>query len=92
MWAYYRAAQVVVHQPPGGTTAYSWGDKTIAFHHCPTCGGMTHYDAVDKEKSDRVAVNVRMIDPALIDGVSVRKFDGRDTWKVVESETVTFHL
>ncbi len=92
MWAYYRAPQVTIHRPPGGTVAYVWGDRTIEFHHCPTCGCLTHYEAVDKATSDRVAVNARMIDPALIDGVELRKFDGRDTWKLVESETAPFHL
>lgn len=92
MWAYYRAPQVQVHRPPGGTAAYAWGDKTIEFHHCVNCGCLTHYEAVDKAASDRVAVNARMIDPALIDGVELRKFDGRDTWKLVDSATVPFHL
>ena len=92
MWAYYPANQVKIHRPPEGTAFYVWGDRTAEFHFCRTCGCLTHYEAVDKASSDRVAVNARMIDPALIDGVELRKFDGRDTWKPIEAATVPFHL
>jgi hypothetical protein len=83
LWAYYTAAQTVVHGAEA-TAVYSWGDRNIAFHHCRTCGCATHYTGLGPDALDRVAVNARLLplDPA--SPVPVRRFDGRDSWTVVD--------
>jgi hypothetical protein len=69
---------------PGATTAYTWNDRVIEFHHCKTCGCLTHYEAVDRSDEGRVAINARMLAPADIAGVPIRTFDGADTWKYLD--------
>jgi hypothetical protein len=77
LWAYHRRDTARI---TGVTVPYSWGDATIAFHHCATCGCTTHYVGIGPDATDRVAVNARLLplDPAA--PVKVRRFDGRDTW------------
>jgi hypothetical protein len=83
-WAYYTRPQVRVRCPPGAVAAYVWGDRTIEFYHCTTCGCLTHYEAVEKTSDSRIAVNARMMDPADLAGVRVRKLDGASTWKYLD--------
>lgn len=84
-WAYYTADEVNVIAEPNATDFYIWGDQTTNFHHCKTCGCMTHYTAAEGVDSDRVAVNGRMLtDRKLMDSLPMRYFDGRDTWSIVD--------
>lgn len=69
---------------PGATTAYLWNDKVIEFHHCNTCGCLTHYEDVDRAPDRRVAVNARMMSPQDLAGIRIRTFDGADTWKYLD--------
>lgn len=84
LWCYRtrKSARVIARR--GATTAYSWNDKVIAFHHCNTCGCLTHYEDVDKSPDGRIAVNARMIAPTDIAGARVRTFDGAKTWKYTD--------
>lgn len=67
----------------GPTDIYLWGDKKIEFHRCRTCGCVTHWAPVDRGR-DRMGVNCRLMDPAVLSGVRVRKLDGFDTWKFLD--------
>jgi hypothetical protein len=80
LWAYYRPDQVRFIGARDATFSYVHGDKSLEFHHCRTCGCTTHWESVDKAYADRMAVNARLFDPADLQGVRVRKFDGADTW------------
>jgi hypothetical protein len=82
--AYYPPAQIVIQAAPDATEPYIWGDKTIAHHRCKKCGCMTHWLGLDPAQQDRVGVNARMMNPADIEGVRVRRFDGADTWKFLD--------
>ena len=79
--AYYRPAEVRVS---GETTTYMWGEKSIAFHRCPTCGCHTHWTAVPEGAIDRMGVNARMLMPEVLARAKVRHFDGADTWKYLD--------
>jgi hypothetical protein len=74
LWAYYRPDEVSV-APAGATRPYVWGDRTIALHHCRTCGCVTHWEALlpDLEK---MGVNVRLFDGFDPASVELRKIDG----------------
>ncbi len=72
LWAYYAPAQVRV---AGATATYSWGEKSLAFHHCPACGCTTHWSAVDP-RIDRMGVNARLMDPAIVAAARIKHFDG----------------
>jgi hypothetical protein len=71
LWAYYSPRQVTV---TGETETYVWGDKMLSLHRCKTCGCTTHWTPMDPDY-DRMGVNMRMADPAVIAGVPVRKVD-----------------
>jgi len=77
LWAYYSPKLVQVSGP---TIAYRWGDKALDLHHCATCGCITHWTPTDATY-DRMGVNIRMMDPAIVAAARVRRLDGADTWK-----------
>ena len=76
LWAYYPPGDVNFAEGARATGAYSWGDWTIAFHHCRTCGCPTHWIGLGERKSDRMGVNARLIDPEILKDVRIRKLDG----------------
>src|SRR6185312_12358759 len=73
LWAYYRPAEVSV--PPTVTDTYLWDDRSIAFHRCRTCGCVTHW-APQGPASDRMGVNARLMDLAVLARARVRRLDG----------------
>lgn len=81
LWAYYHPDQVTIAAGAGTTVPYVQGDRTLAVHHCPACGCVTHWEPVLKDGADRMAVNARLMAPAEIEGVPVRRFDGASTWR-----------
>src|SRR5688572_24205475 len=80
LWAYYRPAEVRV---TGRTVTYRWGDRTLDLHRCETCGCTTHWTPVDPA-GDRMGVNARLMDPAVVDAARVRRLDGASTWKFLD--------
>lgn len=74
LWAYYPTADVVI-EPADGTDTYVWGDRALAFHRCKTCGCTTHWQGLG-QYAVRVGVNARLFEPAVLMGLSVRRFDG----------------
>ena len=83
-WAYCTRKSARVIAAPGATTAYLWNDRVIEFHHCNTCGCLTHYEDADKSEGGRIAVNTRMMAPDDIAGLRIRTFDGAETWKYLD--------
>lgn len=81
LWAYYSPKDVVFEARD--TAGYIQGDRSIESHHCRTCGCTTHWQALDPDY-DRMGVNARLMDPAAIEGVRVRRFDGADTWEFLD--------
>ena len=84
LWAYCTRETARVECAPDATIPYLWNDRVIEFHHCRTCGCMTHYEDVDRTAEGRVAVNARMLPPGDIRGIRIRTFDGADTWRYVD--------
>lgn len=77
LWAYFAPAEVAVTGP---TATYCWGDRTLELHHCSTCGCTTHWTPTDPARQ-RMGVNARLMDPAVVDAARVRHLDGADTWQ-----------
>jgi len=84
LWAYYTRDQVELSATPDSLSTYSWGDRTIEFFHCRTCGCLTHYESVEKGPGSRFAVNARMLPPAVLGSLTVRHFDGAESWKYLD--------
>ena len=78
-WAHADAAKITIEKSES-TSAYVWGDKSLAFHSCTTCGCTTHWESLQPGESTRMAVNCRMAEPDQIAGLRVRHFDGADSW------------
>ena len=83
--AYYSPKQVRFVAGEGVTDMYMWGDRSISFHRCKLCGCFTHWSPVDKTV-DRMGVNARLMDPAVLAAARVRKLDGADTWKYLDED------
>jgi len=77
LWGYFEPHEVDVYvEDKTAAGAYCHGDMYIRFHHCSSCGCTTHYTMTDKSQKQKVAVNFRMVEPALCDDIEVKLFDG----------------
>jgi hypothetical protein len=72
LWAYYRPDEVRME---GETVRYIWGDRTLARHHCPTCGVTMAWTPL-LEGLERMGVNARVLDGIDAEALPVREFDG----------------
>lgn len=82
LWIYAPVADITVTGP---TRSYAYGDKSLAFHSCATCGCTTHWENLSPdEEGARMAVNLRLADPEIVAKVPVRHFDGADTWEFLD--------
>jgi hypothetical protein len=79
--AYYHPRQVKMIAAPGATQRYVWGDKSLAFVRCSTCGCVSHWESLDPTRTERLGVNARLFDSINISGIRIRHFDGADTWQ-----------
>lgn len=74
------------------TVTYLWGDKCMAYHHCPICFCTTHWQGIGPDYMDRMAVNARLLPLDVQSRLRIRRFDGADTWTYLDdqpSATVT---
>jgi hypothetical protein len=85
LWAYYSPKQVRITPAAGATDIYMSGDRMLELHRCKVCGIVTHWAPVDKSY-DRMGVNARLMDPAVLAAARVRRLDGADTWKYLGEE------
>src|SRR5262245_39153738 len=50
LWTYFRGpdqAKLLTRPAPDATEAYLWGERSIGFQRCKTCGCVTHLQAAD---------------------------------------------
>ncbi len=80
LWAYGWEGEDITFS--GKTTAFIRGDS-LSFNFCATCGNVSHWWGltVNEQGKRRVAVNLRLTEPGPIEHVSIRHFDGLDTWE-----------
>lgn len=82
-WGYFPSASVTT---TGETTAFVRRDKPdagVAVHACPTCSATTHFTLTDDFRAknpaaDVAGVNMRLFDPADLQGVEIRYPNGKD--------------
>ncbi len=81
LWAYGDEYEGVAVS--GLTTAYSRGDKSLAFHFCPTCGCMAYWRATadDAQGRRRIAVNLRLAAPEAVADIPIDHFEGLETFE-----------
>lgn len=86
LWAYYKAADVSIDAAAGATASYVWGDRTIRFLRCATCGCVLAWERVADPKRWRMGVNARNFDPDQLGQVRIRRLDGARTWRFLRDD------
>ena len=79
LWAYdYEHEGIRVF---GTTQSYVRG-TAIEFHFCPVCGCVAFWRAQQKQEDGRrrIAVNLRLAEPAAVATIPIDHFDGLDTF------------
>jgi hypothetical protein len=74
---YFGSAELEI---AGEFDTYVRGDLDQAYlanHRCRTCGILTHWTPLSEPPHERMGVNARLVDPAVLEGVEVREIDGR---------------
>jgi hypothetical protein len=84
LWAYYKVGTVAITGHPEHTEAYVWGDKTLRTVRCRHCGCVTHWEPLDPERHDTMAVNARNFEPEQLGDVRIRRFDGAVSWTYLD--------
>jgi hypothetical protein len=81
LWAYAHEGHGI--DVSGPTHAYVWGDKSIGFHFCATCGCIAYWRTVQPGNDGlrRIAVNLRLATPEAVSSIVVDHFDGLNTWE-----------
>ena len=79
LWAYDYEDEGIKFS--GTTQAYARG-KAIEFHFCPACGCVAFWRGLKKDEKGRVriAVNLRLAEPAAVAQIPIDHFDGLDTF------------
>ena len=80
LWAYDYENQGI--RVSGPTRAYVRG-KHIGFHFCPDCGCVAYHRGLetDKDGRRRIAVNLRLADPAAVGGIAIVHFEGLESFE-----------
>lgn len=81
LWAYFKVSAARIACPPRELSHYSWGDESLRFFRCKTCGCITHWLPVKLARAARMGVNARHFEPRDIATARIRRLDGADTWK-----------
>jgi hypothetical protein len=83
IFGYYDKRTVKIIARKDATDGYVWGDRCLTLYRCATCGCVTHWLPIGRA-SQRMGVNFRNFDPALIESTRVRRLDGANTWKYLD--------
>jgi hypothetical protein len=78
LWAYFDPAYVTVTRGADTASRYVWGERTVEFRFCGTCGCCTHWSPLTDEY-DVMGVNARLIDALRPVDTTVRGMDNAAT-------------
>src|SRR5262249_33514899 len=82
--AYYQLSAVSIAAPPRGLVEYSRRERGLKFVRCRSCGCVICWEARGTARDQRMGVNMRMFDHALMAEVPVKVLDGDKTWRVLD--------
>ncbi|WP_379552052.1 GFA family protein [Qipengyuania sp. DGS5-3] len=85
-WGYFASDEATVS---GSTSSYRRADyeaPAVQAHFCATCGTTTHWTLTEHHPGDRMGVNMRIFEPAMLAGVEARTLDGRNWFGGGEAE------
>lgn len=78
VWGYYERIELTVD---GETESYRRSDyekPAVEMHFCPGCGTTTHWVTTEHFEGKHAGVNMRIFEPAELEGVEARFPDGRN--------------
>ena len=81
LWGYGYVDEDIKTQ--GETRTYVRGDAMLEFHFCPKCGCMAFWRGLRQKNETgktRIAVNLRLSEPAAVAHIPIDHFDGLDTF------------
>ncbi|MEM7690300.1 MAG: aldehyde-activating protein [Pseudomonadota bacterium] len=78
VWGYYESADVAVEGKTSGYRRADYDKPAVEMHSCPACGSTTHWVTTEHFDGDRMGVNVRIFEPAQLNGIEARFLDGRN--------------
>ena len=81
LWAYgFENEGIAVS---GDTHVYSCGSQSLGFHFCPNCGCVAYWRSFTEGEGGRrrIAVNLRLAEPAQVGSIIMDHFDGLETFK-----------
>ena len=84
LWGHLEIVDVTIDAPEGGTIAYAYGDRNLAFHSCSNCGCTTHWENLKPDQTSHMAVNFNLCEPSVVARFRIRNFDGADTWEFLD--------
>ena len=84
LWMYFKRSEVGIVAPKGATQDYLWGDRSLRFVRCATCGVVTHWEPARPTAASRMGVNARNFDPSIAATTRIRTLDGASTWKFLD--------
>ncbi len=76
IWGYYHPDEVRIEAAPDALASYSWGERNLAFGRCARCGTVTDWQEIREPAPTRMAVNLRLFDPAVLAGTPIRESPG----------------
>ncbi|KQV27755.1 aldehyde-activating protein [Rhizobium sp. Root1203] len=79
LWAYgYDGDDVHVEDPSSALTVYICGSRKISFNFYRLCGNLVSWRALrpNDRGLTRIAVNLRLAEPADVAGIRLQRFDG----------------
>jgi len=81
LWAYYRRSAVSIIAPRSALESYSVRAGRLKFVRCRSCGCVICWQGFSKRPDQRIGINTRLLDHALMAGVPVKVLDGDKTWR-----------
>lgn len=91
-WGYFSLAQVKL---TGETSTFRRSDianPKLDLHFCAGCGATTHYVNFGEPERDKMAVNMRLFEQDLLDGIETRFLDLRKREETGYLSTATGHI
>lgn len=85
LWAYYQRSAVSITAARGGLEEFSVRTGGLRFVRCRTCGCIICWDGPGKSREQRMGINTRLLDQALMAAVPVKVLDGDKTWRTLDT-------
>lgn len=81
LWAYYRRSAVTITAPRDALESYSVRADGLKFVRCRTCGCVICWDGPGKSRDQRMGINTRLLDHAMMADVPIKVLDGDISWR-----------